>query len=84
MIIIRFNKEDKTSIAYDDNSRIGICQYIEQGNYWNIVITKVNKFYQGQGIAQRLVETIIENANKYQKNVIADCSYAKKIIEKRR
>ena len=40
--------------------------------------------YQGQGIARKLVDCIFENAKKYNKNLIADCSYAKKVIERRK
>ena len=83
MIEIKFDKEQKQSIAYDDNKKIGQCDYIEDENCWNIVHTEVNKLYQGQGIARKLVESIIENAKKYNKNLIADCSYAKKVIENR-
>ena len=44
-------------------------------------LAEVNKSHQGQGIARKLVENVIENAKKYNKKIIADCSYAKKIIE---
>ena len=81
MIEIKFEKEQKQSTAYDDNKKIGQCNYIEEENSWNIVHTEVNNSYQGQGIARRLVESIIENAQKYNKNLIANCSYAKKLIE---
>ncbi len=37
--------------------------------------------YQGKGIARNLVECVIENSEKYCKNIIAECSYAKKVIE---
>ena len=83
MIEIKFDKEQKQSIAYDDNKKIGQCDYIEDENCWNIVHTEVNKLYQGQGIARKLVESIIVNAKKYNKNLIADCSYDKKVIENR-
>ena len=43
--------------------------------------TGVSKEYQGQGIARKLVENVIENAKKYHKNIVAECSYAKRIIE---
>ncbi len=48
---------------------------------WNIIHTEVSNLYQGQGIARRLVESIVENAKECNKNIIADCSYAKKVIE---
>ena len=81
MIEIKFDKNNNKSIAYDDNKIIGECEFIEQQGSWNIIHTEVNNEYQGQGIARRLVESIIENAQKRNKNIIADCSYAKKVIE---
>ena len=82
MIEIKFDKDNNKSIAYDNNAKIGECDYIETEETWNIVHTEVSNLYQGQGIARKLVENIIENAKKYNKKLIADCSYAKKIIDK--
>ncbi len=82
MIKIVFSNEEKKSIAYDENTQIGQCNFIEIENNWNIIHTEVNSLYQGQGIARKLVELIIENAKKYDKNVIAECSYAKRILKK--
>ena len=82
MIEIKFNQNKKQSIAYDDNKPIGECDYIELDGTWNIIHTEVSDLYQGQGIAKKLVKCIIENAEKYNKNLIAECSYAKKVIEK--
>jgi len=81
MIEIKFYKEKRQSIAYDNNTKIGECDFIEQEECWNIIHTEVNSSYQGQGIARRLVEAIIENAKESNKNIIAECSYAKKIID---
>ncbi len=82
MIKIDFIKEQNKSVAYDDNIQIGECDFIEIENCWNIVHTEVDNFYQGQGIARKLVEKVIENAKENNKKVIAECSYAKKILEK--
>ena len=82
MIEIKFDKDNNKSIAYDNNAKIGECDYIETEETWNIVHTEVSNLYQGQGIARKLVENIIENAKKYNKKLIADCSYAKKVIDK--
>jgi len=81
MIKIEFDIKNNKSIAYDENNIIGVCEYIIQEDTWNIVHTEVNKNYQGQGIARRLVECIIEEANKNNKKLIADCSYAAKVIK---
>ena len=82
MIEIKFNKNENKSIAYDEKTKIGECDYIETEEGWNIVHTEVNKTYQGKGIARKLVEAIIENANKNNQKVVAECSYAKRILEK--
>lgn len=81
MIEIKFDKNENKAVAYDNNTSIGECDFIEKENTWNITHTKVNSSYQGQGIARRLVEIIIENSKKYNKELKADCSYAKKVIE---
>ena len=80
---INFDENNNKSIAYDNNIQIGECDYIETEGTWNITHTEVDPTYQGQGIARKLVECIIENAEKYNKKLIAECSYAKKVIENR-
>ena len=82
MVEIIFDKNENRAIAYDDNIQIGECDFIEIENCWNIVHTEVDNFYQGQGIARKLVEKVIENAKENSKKVIAECSYAKKILER--
>jgi len=79
MINIKF--EINKSVAYDNDLKIGECNFIEDGEVWNIVHTEVDNSYQGQGIARRLVESVIENAKVNNKKLVADCSYAKKVIE---
>lgn len=81
MIKIEFDKENNKSVAYDNNTKIGECVFIEEETNWNIIHTEVRNLYKGQGIARRLVECVVENAKKYNKKVIADCSYAKRIVE---
>ena len=79
MIKIKF--EENKSVAYDENKKIGECDFIEENDTWNIIHTEVDNTYQGQGIAKKLVECVIENAKKQNKNIIADCSYAKRVLE---
>lgn len=80
---IVFEKLNKRAVVFDNQTIIGECDYNIQGDIWNIVHTIVDSKYQGQGIARKLVECVIENAKKENKQVIADCSYAKKILEKK-
>lgn len=81
MIDIKFIKRENRSVAYDNEIEIGVCEFKESGDTWNIIHTVVDSKYQGQGIAKMLVQSIIENSKKCNKNLIAECSYAKKILE---
>ena len=80
--MIKINFEENKSVAYDDNKQVGECDFIEKGDTWNIVHTEVDGTYQGQGIARKLVECVIENAKKSNKKLIADCSYARIVLER--
>ena len=80
MIEIKFKIEEKRSVALDDEKIIGECNYFENGNIWNIVHTFVSDSYQGQGIAKKLVLEILKEAKNNKKELIADCSYAAKIL----
>ena len=81
MIKIIFDKDNNRSIAFDGDIKVGECDFIEENDAWNVIHTEVNDSHQGQGIARKLVDCVIENSKKYDKIIIADCSYAKKIIE---
>ena len=82
MIEIKFEKDQNRAVAYDEKVEIGVCEFEEIRGTWNIVHTFVDSTYQGKGIARKLVECVIENSKKYSQKLIADCSYAKKVIEK--
>lgn len=84
MIEIKFDKDKNRSVAYNNVEEVGECVFVKQKDQWNIVHTEVNSNYQGQGIARKLVENIIENAKKYRKKVIAECSYAQKVINNKK
>ena len=80
MINIKFIKKENRAVAYDNKIEIGECKFKEVGDTWNIVHTGVDSKYQGRGIAKRLVKCVIENAEDLNKNLIAECSYAKKLL----
>ena len=82
MIRIEFDIKDNKAIALDNDIIIGKCEFLSNKDEWNIVHTEVDKKYQGQGIAKRLVEMIIQEANKNNKNIVAKCSYARRILER--
>ena len=64
MIKVKFEEKNKKSVVYDDNIKVEECVYIENEGCQNIVHTEVSTLYQGQGIARKLVEKIIENIEK--------------------
>lgn len=80
MIEIVFKLDDNKAIAYDSEKKVGECDFEEIDDIWNITHTEVDSDYQGQGIARKLVENVIENSQKYNKKITATCSYARKII----
>ena len=82
MIKIVFKKKKKRSIAYDLDKQIGECDFEEINDTWNITHTEVDSAYQGQGIAKKLVENVVQNAQTLNKNLEVTCSYARKIIER--
>lgn len=81
MIEVKFVKSENRAVIYDNEIKIGECNYSESEDIWNIIHTGVDSKYQGQGLARKLVECVIENSKKYNKKLIADCTYAKKVIE---
>lgn len=81
MISIKFISKENRAVAYDNDIEIGECVFKELENIWNIIHTEVDEKYQGQGIARKLVDCVVNNAKDANKSVIAECSYAKKILE---
>jgi len=80
MIQIIFEKENKRAVAYDEEKQIGECDFEIIKDTYNIYHTEVSNDYQGQGIASRLVDCVVENAKKTNMKITATCSYAKKKI----
>lgn len=81
MVEIMFEKENLRAVAMDLENKVGICEYTENGDIWNIVHTIVDEKYRGQNIARRLVECVIKEAKINNKKIIASCSYANKLIQ---
>ena len=81
MTNIIFEKNNNRAIALDEDKIIGVCEYITSNNQWNIIHTEVNEDYQGQSIAKKLVNCVIENAKTNNIKLTADCSYAKSILQ---
>ena len=84
MVEIKFEKEKNRSVAISDGNVIGECDFIITDENINIIHTGVGSAFQGQGIARKLVECVLENIKEYNKEIIADCSYARKVIESKK
>lgn len=81
MLEYKFIIDEKRAICLDDGLEIGECDFLEDGNLWNIIHTGVNSKYQGQGMARKLVELVIQKAKELGKDLDAECFYAKKILD---
>ena len=80
---IIFDRKKHQACALEEDRVIGICEFTIEKDTWNIIHTEVDENYRGQKIAKRLVMKVIEEAKNEKKKVIADCSYAKKILEQK-
>ena len=68
MIEIKFIKEENRAVALDEEDVIGECDFLEADEYINIIHTEVSSKYQGQGIARKLVNCVLENVKNYTRN----------------
>lgn len=82
-IKITFDEENNQSLAFDGDKNIGECQFMEGDGSWLIVHTGVREGYEGQGIAKKLVDKVVEEARARGLKMQATCPYAKKLFESR-
>ena len=75
-IRVELNEERRRSAAFDGDREIGECEYRITPEGWEIYHTGVRSEYTGQGIAKRLLYTVVEAAEKSGAEVIPVCSYA--------
>ena len=75
--------ESKISCIDDNGKEVGKITFPKrENNVYEIKTTKVDESMQGQGIAGKLVQMAITEINKRGGEITANCSYAKKWIEK--
>ena len=77
-----FEKEKMRAAIYDGDKEIGVCTYEERGDKWAITHTIVSPDYQGRGLAKKVLECVLEVAEKEGKGIIPICSYAVHYMEK--
>lgn len=80
-INIIFEKNNNRSAAYENNNLIGLCAYVINDDKWIINHTEVNSNYKGQGIARKLLQSVIDNARIFKVKIIPECSYAAKVMK---
>ncbi len=79
-VTVVFEEDLRRSAAYHEENLIGECEFRGSGDQWTIFHTGVRPEYKGQGIAERLVKTIIVEARSKNKKIIPLCSYTKKMM----
>lgn len=72
---IIFNEEENEAQAFDKDRKVGICQFVKEDGAWNILHTIVKRPYQGQGLAEKLLDTVVDEARKNEVKIIPTCSY---------
>ena len=67
----------------DGGEVIGKIQFTPSGEYSiRVTHTEIDNRYGGQGLGKRLVQKVAEYAKQENKTIIAECSYAKKVLER--
>ena len=80
-ISVVFEESLNRSAAYKDGNLIGECEFDVCDNKWHIVHTGVRPAFEGQGIARRLLNKVVEQARLRNVKIVPICSYAKKVME---
>lgn len=79
---IVFEKDNKRAAIYDGDKQIGVCTYEERGDKWAITHTIVSPDYQGQGLAKKVLECVLDAAENEGRGIIPICSYVVHYFEK--
>ena len=82
-ISVVFEESLNRSAAYKNGNLIGECEFVVNDNKWNIVHTGVRPAFEGQGIARRLLNKVVEQARIRNMKIVPICSYAKKVMERK-
>lgn len=83
MVEVLFEEKNNRAAAYDDGKFIGESTFSPSNNLWIIDHTYVEDAYTGQGIAKKLVETIVSEARTRQMKIIPLCPFAKREFDRR-
>ena len=78
-MIIRFDEDAKKALAFDEDEQVGYCEVEEKiDSTWAITHTVVDEAYRGQGLAEKLVDKVCDQARGNYLKILPICSYAVK------
>lgn len=80
--------KDKGAIYLRDESGKKIAQitysdHLEAENVWNVDSTFVDESLRGQGVAEKLVDALADEARQYHQQLNPVCSYVVKLFERK-
>ncbi|MGN0362426.1 MAG: GNAT family N-acetyltransferase [Bilifractor sp.] len=79
---IKFENYRNRAAAYDGSREIGVCVFTRSDNRWIIEHTEVDPLYNGNGIAGKLVDAVVDHARSLGVKILPLCSYARGRMEK--
>ncbi len=80
MLTIQHQAEQQRFALILDGQEIGHLDYKIIGGGWNITETRIAPESRGQGLARRLVEAALKEADKQGIPISASCDYAEEIM----
>ncbi len=82
MITYKFIKAEDRAVALDQSGKeVGECTVTTNRKYWSIDHTYVNPNNRGQGIAQGLLDAVVQAAKEAGVKLQPVCSYAVKAFQ---
>ena len=77
---VKIEFKDNKSVAFIEDSEIGVCEFNVLDGKWIIVHTEVNSNYRGSGIAKKLLDRVVAEARNKNIKIIPKCEYAIKVM----
>lgn len=80
MLSIQHQAEQQRFALILDGEEIGRLVYQVVGGSWDITETRINPDQRGQGLARRLVEAALKEADQRGIPISASCDYAEEVM----
>ena len=77
---VKIEFKDNKSVAFIEDSEIGVCEFNVLNGKWIIVHTEVNSNYRGSGIAKKLLDRVVAEARNRNIKIVPKCEYAIKVM----